>query len=212
MIKKTIIVIIVLSTIIAGYKLLEHASEDFVAYKPVIYLYPEQQQETEVKLDLKGQFFCTYPAYNDGWRVIAEPDGTLINLDDEKEYSYLFWEGGTDYPDWDLSRGFVVKGEDTRGFLQLKLAEMGLTPEEYNEFIVYWLPHMEKNQYNLIHFAGKEYDETARLEITPQPDSILRVFMVYKPLEEPVKIQEQRIKSFARKGFTVVEWGGTEMK
>ena len=51
-----------------------------------------------------------------------------------------------------MSAGFVVKGEDTAAFLQEKLAYLGLTPREYNECIVYWLPRLEGNPYNLISF------------------------------------------------------------
>jgi hypothetical protein len=89
---------------------------------------------------------------------------------------------------------------------------MGLTPKEYNEFIVYWLPQMQGNKYNLIHFEGEKYEEIAKLNITPKPDSLLRIFMVYKALDKPVKVEEQKVISFKREGFTVVEWGGTEIK
>lgn len=179
--------------------------------KPVIYLYPTKEQIVSIKLDLKGKFTCTYPEYKDGWTVKAKPDGTLTNLSDGREYSYLFWEG-TSSNNFDMSKGFVVKGQDTEEFLQEKLAYIGLTPKEYNEFIVYWLPIMQKNKYNLITFAGKEYDDSAKLEISPKPDSILRVMMVFKPLNNNTNIEPQELKPFVRKGFTVVEWGGTEVK
>lgn len=180
--------------------------------KPLIYLYPEEEQEISVRLIYDGQLTCTYPEYKEGWNVIAKPDGTLINLEDNMEYSYLFWEGITQRGFWDLSRGFVVKGDDTKDFLQYTLSEMGLTPKEYNEFIVYWLPHMQDNEYNLIHFSGDKYKDLAQLKITPKPDSILRVYMVFKPLNEYIEVQEQIFPKFEREGFTVVEWGGTELE
>ena len=71
---------------------------------------------------------------------------------------------------------------------------------------------MQGNKYNLITFQNEIYTEAAKLEITPKPDSILRVFMVYKPLEELMEIEEPNIETFHRKGFAVVEWGGTEVK
>ena len=40
----------------------------------------------------------------------------------------------------------------------------------------------------------------------------MRVFMAYKELEEPIEIEEPAIVPFERKGFTVVEWGGAEVK
>ena len=35
---------------------------------------------------------------------------------------------------------------------------------------------------------------------------------IFKPLNKSIKIEEQKLKPFLRKGFTVVEWGGTELK
>lgn len=179
--------------------------------KPVIYLYPTKEQIVEVKLDFKGDLTCTYPTYKDGWKVKAQPNGILTNLTDGREYSYLYWEG-TSHNEYDMSKGFVVKGSDTEKFLQEKLAYIGLTPREYNEFIVYWLPIMQKNKYNLITFAGKEYENIAELEISPKPDSILRVMMLFKPLNKYREVELQELKPFVREGFTVVEWGGTELK
>ena len=184
---------------------------DMKSEKPVIYLYPEQAQEVYVQLELDGEFTCTYPEYDNGWKVKAYPDGTLRDQVTGKEYNYLFWEG-TSETEYDLSRGFVVEGKDTAGFLEEKLAYLGLNEKERNEFIVYWLPRMEDNKYNLITFQGKAYTEHAKLKISPEPDSILRVFMVYKPLDKAIDIPEQELEPFEREGFTVIEWGGAEME
>ena len=67
---------------------------------------------------------------------------------------------------------------------------------------------MQNNPYNLITFQNEVYTDNARLEITPEPDSVLRVFMAYKPLKEAVSIEEQTLEPFKREGFTVIEWGG----
>lgn len=181
------------------------------AKKPVIYLYPQQTMKVDVQLDYDGELICTYPQYQNGWSVIAQSDGTLKDVKTGKEYSYLFWEGVSDV-EYDLSKGYVVKGEDTAEFLQVKLAEIGLTPREYNEFIVYWLPMMQNNPYNLITFQGDVYTNSAVLDIQPEPDSVLRVFMAYKALKKSIEIEEPQITPFKRKGFAAVEWGGTEVK
>ena len=180
------------------------------AAKPVIYLYPKETSQIEVKLEFDGELSCTYPNYQDGWNVLAQPDGTLKDLNTGRQYSYLFWEGRTNKK-WDIKEGFVVARKDTAEFLQDKLSYLGLTPKEYNEFIVYWLPRMQENKYNLIHFAGEEYENLAKLSIDPQPDSILRVFMVYKALDKPMDIKKQELEPFERAGFTAIEWGGTEL-
>ena len=184
--------------------------EEVCDEKPVIYLYPEKEMEVKVQLDYDGKLVCTYPEYDNGWDVVAQPDGTLCDYSG-KTYSYLFWEGNADAT-YDFSKGFVVKGAETAEFLEEKLSEIGLNPKETNEFIVYWLPRMQENKYNLITFQTKAYTDVAKLHITPEPDSILRVFMAYKELEEPIEIEEPAIAPFERKGFTVVEWGGAEVK
>ena len=84
--------------------------------------------------------------------------------------------------------------------------------DEMNEFIVYWLPLMEHNEYNLISFQSEKYTDSAKLNITPAPDSMLRVFMTYSPLEKAVDIEPQEFATFERSGFTVVEWGGIRLK
>jgi Bacterial SH3 domain. len=177
--------------------------------KPVIYLYPQEPTDVNVNVDFdNGRFTCTYPEYNNGWNVKAYPDGKVINKADGFEYSYLYWEGELNVK-YDTSKGFVVADKDTAKFLREKLATLGLTPREYNEFIVYWLPLMQGNNYNLITFQEEAYTNAAKLTVTPKPDSVIRVYMVYKPLEKPISIPEQVLKTPKRNGFTVVEWGGT---
>lgn len=175
--------------------------------KPVIYLYPEEEMQVSVKLNYNGQFTTTYPTYEDGWTVIAEPDGTLTDVDTGREYYCLFWEGISE-AEYDLSTGFVVPGDETEEFLEEALATLGLTEREANEFIIYWLPQMEGNAYNLISFQGEEYCNNAQMEITPAPDSVIRVFMAWQGLDEPIEVEQQVLQSFERNGFTVVEWGG----
>ncbi|MEG2851747.1 MAG: hypothetical protein RR879_02705, partial [Hydrogenoanaerobacterium sp.] len=80
------------------------------------------------------------------------------------------------------------------------------------DFISYWVPRLKDAPYNLITFAGEQYEQLAPLTVTPAPDSILRVHMVYKPINVPANLIEQKLKPFTRKGFTVVEWGGTRAR
>ena len=179
--------------------------------KPVIYLYPESPTECSVKLTPNDSFTCTYPDYGRGWQnFTAHPDGTLI-FPDAKEYYCLYWEGML-AAEWDFSTGFCVKGSDTAAFLEWALAAQGLTPREANEFIIYWLPLMQNNHYNVIAFQTDAYTNSAVLEVTPAPDSLLRVFMTYYPSDEAVEIPPQELKAPQRRGFTVVEWGGSQVK
>ena len=178
--------------------------------KPVIYLYPQEETEVSVKLDYDGSLTCTYPAYEDGWHVTAAPDGTLTDAAGQT-YNYLYWEG-LRQNDYDFSQGFCVKGEDTAVFLETALDALGLTRREANEFIVYWLPLMEENPYNLIAFQEDAHTESAVLTVDPAPDTTIRIFMAWKGLEKAIEIQPQELSAPTRTGFTLVEWGGTELK
>ena len=181
------------------------------SFKPVIYLYPEDEKEVTVKLGKKENLTCTYPKYKDGWKVLAKPSGDLIELETGKELYSLYWEGKNNVKH-DLTEGFIVEGENAASFLEEKLEILGLNSREKQEFIIYWLPELEANKLNYIRFETKEQiDEDMPLEITPVPDTIIRIMMVVKKINRPLDVKEQVLTSVERKGFTVVEWGGTRI-
>lgn len=176
--------------------------------KPVIYLYPEEKTEVSVKVDFvgEGEITVSYPEYGSGWNVTAMPDGTLYDADGN-EYYCLYWEGSGKAA-LDMSKGFCVSGKDTAAFLREKLMGIGLTAREANEFIIYWLPLMQGNEYNIISLHTEEYSAAVPMTVSPAPDSVIRVFMTYAPSDKYVDIPAQQLPSYERSGFTVVEWGG----
>ncbi len=183
--------------------------EEPVDMKPVLYLYPQEETEITVKLDYDGELTVSYPLYKDGWKVTASPEGTLSY--NGQTYNYLYWEGTSD-TEYDFSRGFCIKKEDTASFLEDSLSQLGLNRREANEFIIFWLPILMENEYSLISFQSDAYTSHSRLDISPKPDTLIRVFMACRPLNEPVEIESQELSSPIRKGFTAVEWGGTIIK
>lgn len=180
------------------------------AEKPVLYLYPEEETRVSVTLDFDGELTAAYPAYGEGWTVDASPDGTLTDPATGRQYYCLFWEGVSD-TEYDFSTGFCIAGENTAAFLEEALAQLGLTEKEANEFIIYWLPRMEHNPYNLISFRREAYTDSAALTIDPAPDTLIRVFMAWRGLEEPVEVEPQSLAAPERTGFIAVEWGGAEV-
>ncbi|MBP9828137.1 hypothetical protein KBC55_03190 [Patescibacteria group bacterium] len=177
--------------------------------KPVIYLYPEQTTDVSVQLDPQGGFTVTEPAYNTGWNVVAEPSGQLVNKADGLTYPYLFWEGrGGLYSE--PEKFWVVAKADVEGFLVEKLGAFGFNAQEIADFNEFWLPRMEAAPWYKIGFHGTNVmDQIAPMNVSPAPDSILRVLMDYSELQEPVaENAPSQIPSFKRNGFTVTEWGG----
>lgn len=184
------------------------------AYEPVIYLYPPKQEKVNVGLSYPAGLSKSVPAYDEGsgWSVIARPDGTLTDIASGKDFPYLLWEGKPAPFNFDMTKGVVVAGSQTKTFFEKQLPAIGLNKKETDAFIAYWLPKLQGNRYNLIHFAGTGYTDYAKLTVTPRPESLLRVFMAFEPLENPVKVSPQSFPPFHRTGFTVVEWGGTELQ
>lgn len=181
--------------------------------KPMVYLYPTKDNtEVSVKLSNPEKLTTSYPKYIDGWNVLAQKDGSLTDLNTGRELYGLYWEGAN-YPAKQTDVGFVVRGEDSVEFLEEKLAELGLTGREAEEFIVYWLPKLEANRYNYIRFDTNEtLNEYMGLDVSPKPDTVIRVLMNFKGLEAPINVAQQKIETPVRDGFTVVEWGGSEIK
>ena len=192
--------------------------------KPIIYIYPEQETDLQITLGNPNSITNSYPDYfaNNGWQVKAFPNGDLIDLNTDKKLYSLYWEGRGNKLDTSMKEGFCVKGEDSAKFLEEKLSQLGLNYKEAEEFIVYWLPKLEKNNYNYIRFATTEecnyymplniqsINEDGTLK-EAKVDNLIRVLMIYKPLIHKIDVNEQKIKTPSREGFTIVEWGGSKI-
>ena len=180
--------------------------------KPIIYLYPTEDTEVSVKLLKDENLTCSYPKYKEEWNVLAQSNGNLKDLATDRQLYSLYYESKSDIQFNIENEGFVVKSEDTVTFLEEKLAVLGLTDKEAEEFIIYWLPKLETNKYNYIRFATlDEINENMPLQINPNPDTIIRVLMTFKGLENPINVQEQQLETPDRTGFVAVEWGGIDM-
>ena len=177
--------------------------------KPIIYLYPKEPTNVKIHFNLKKTTFTTvYPKFTseNEWNVHASPNGD-IKIGDKK-YPYLFWEAES-YINQDLSKGFIVKDEDAESFLEEKLKLIGLNEKESCDFITFWLPQIIKNKLSLLSFQTEEFLRNFEEKIEPKPDSVLRVFLSIKKIEKKCDLEEQQLTKVERKGFTVVEWGGS---
>ncbi|KKQ39182.1 MAG: hypothetical protein US58_C0039G0001, partial [Candidatus Magasanikbacteria bacterium GW2011_GWA2_37_8] len=176
--------------------------------KPVIYLYPTKTTNVKVQVEL-SKWSVSEPAYNNGWEVVAEPNGKLTEVKSGNVYPYLFWEGQGVGSVADNRDGFVVKREEVSKFLREKLLMLGLNEKESADFREFWESHMTKAPYYFVTFYGTNAMNTiAPLKINPKPDTVIRILMDYKPLLKPIVVKEQSLRSVPRTGFTVIEWGG----
>ena len=176
--------------------------------KPVLYLYPKSDNtKVEISFEKPELLTTTYPKYKSSWKVTADKNGDLKDSDG-KYYYGLYWEE-SGYVQVDFKEGFYVTDENAIDFLEKKLSQIGLNDRERNEFIMYWLPILEKNKKNLVYFeltsSRQNYN---RLIINPKPDSLLRVAIHVKKVNNKTDIKEEKLPKFKRNGFTAVEWGG----
>jgi len=188
----------------AGFK-------DFMAEKPVLYLYPEDTTKVNVQVKLNNhKMIFDYPSYRNGWEVTATPSGDLYD-EANKQYYCLFWETEGPAIAENLDEGFVIHKSEAITFLEDKLTHLGLNARESNEFIIYWLPKLQQSEYSAVYFAFEEYEKIAKLNISPRPDQVIRVMMLFESLDAPIELEEQILPEKPKRfGFTAVEWGGSQ--
>ena len=95
------------------------------------------------------------------------------------------------------------------------MAYIGLNENEINDFIVYWLPEMNKFENCFVHFRiNDDIDGSSVLKTKPVADTVIRVFMEFSGTNDFAagsQLPEQILPQFTRRGFTLVEWGGSEI-
>ena len=195
---------------LADYNIQKEYSLHLVLKKPVIYLYPEKPMDVSVNINItEGNFTVVYPQFNEGnnsWKVRANPNRDIeIN---NRKYPYLFYECDS-YFDQDIKEGFIVEDKNAVNFLEEKLKFLGLNDKETTDFITFWLPALLKNKLSLCSFQSKAFFDHIPMNVSPKPDTLIRIFLTIKKIDAPVEIKEQKLENYERKGFTVVEWRGS---
>ncbi|KAL1754049.1 hypothetical protein FB107DRAFT_263797, partial [Schizophyllum commune] len=117
-------------------------------------------------------------------------------------------------------------------YLDKALAALGLHVEARTSFITYWLPDMLKHTHVALRFLDQvAYAHAAPLDVSPEPDVVTRVFMLFCGVKETelgewegaqakaadsidmwrevvgVNLEETLDESL----FRVIEWGGMEV-
>ena len=176
--------------------------------KPVLYLYPRKTTKVTIAFEHPEYLETTYPKFTGKWEVKAHSNGDLYDSNGAYYYA-LYWDEKQVHS-VDFSTGYYVDKDNAISFLEQKLSYIGLSRREANEFIMYWLPVLEKNEKSLVYFELTEERESYnKLNISPKPDSLLRLVIHIKKVDQKINIPKQNLTKFQRKGFVAVEWGGT---
>jgi hypothetical protein len=176
--------------------------------EPLIYLYPAAPQSISVQVGSRMQIVGAIPPLSgNSWQVQATPDGVLSV--GGGRFESLFWEWKW-VPLAPPESGFVVQRENLEAFFESVLPELGLNEREAREFRQYWVGRMQAHPYYLVAFLDREtIDAIAPLEISPAPDTTIRVLMDFVALDAPLALPGPKLPPRpVRRGFVAVEWGG----
>jgi hypothetical protein len=173
--------------------------------KPVVYLYPTQK--TQVQVSVGATFHHSIPASTGTWSVVAQPNGVITK--DGQTFPYLYWSGQGKgvYPT--ITTGVVVPRDQVQTVLRQQLSQLGFTEQEAADFLDFWAQRMPTTPYTRLTWLGnKEMDALAPMSITPKPDVVIRRFLDFEGLQQPVSLTPQQLTAIPRHGFTAMEWGG----
>ncbi len=176
-----------------------------MVYKPNIYLYPTEAMDVAVSLSfpMGGQVVTSIPEYGNGWQVHVDTNGLIDN-----SYTYLFYE--STQPDvWQKQQGWVIEQGLLEEFFEEKMAAYGFNAQEIADFVNYWIPRLDNDNYYAIYPQTQSIiEEVIQLQLSEEPGQLLRLFFViegeYDQQDTPA---EPRIDSFLREGYVVTEWG-----
>ncbi|KAG1888813.1 hypothetical protein F4604DRAFT_1950600 [Suillus subluteus] len=170
------------------------------------------------------------------WNVHTHQDGSLTERNSGLDVSYLFWEAETNvqaFPRSPASKpqpvdtfnpissslndmdSIVIPVDKVTVYLDKLLKVLGLHTEARTSFITYWLPSILKHEYIALRFVPQAaYESAASLHISPQPDVVTRIFMLFKEKDVAWWVDVVGVDP-ARAGdatlFRVLEWGGMEV-
>ncbi len=180
-------------------------------YKPVIYFYSERPIAVTATITTDELLTHSEPGSNvfspATWTFLALPNSVLVSHG--KQYPYLFYETSYFGKRFSLNEGWSVERSELIPLLNEKLPLLGLSKTETNAFVEYWSTRLpESKYYSICVIDRKEIDEKIKLDVNPTPDSVIRVFLAFKPTQSNEVLKLPRITPSARNGFAVVEWGG----
>ena len=77
---------------ILGYRAVDEIVNEPICYKPMIYIYPENEMEVTVELGNKKAIICSYPEYIEKWNILAKPNGDLTYISTGRNLYALYYE------------------------------------------------------------------------------------------------------------------------
>ena len=189
--------------------------------KPALYFYPKEETELLVKVTPNGRITESIPLHgNQGWKVMVQPDGTIVNLAsdmiDSTIYPYLYYEAAVKNVEVPKDKGWIKTSDQLLVFFADVLPKLGLNNQEAKDFIEYWIPKLqsEGNRWFITLINEQEVNRTEPVEFSVQPDNFLRIRFYFENIDNKIFTRPIHFEiinqnsEISREGFTVIDWGG----
>lgn len=197
--------------------------------KPVFRIYAKKSLDFCAKvtsLRSHDKLDWVYPACNNGessqeigvWTGKTMENGSM-NIG-QREYRSVFWDAHTKFNEEELKSfdedSVTVNRNDYEKFLEHMLYEQGMNVgEEMAEFLTYWVPQMRRFPACQIKFDRTFIDSRFSFEVKPSPDTIVRIYMIWRGLSEETPTSIPSMKNIIRPSRDVsifaLEWGGSQL-
>ncbi len=198
---------------------------EFMVKKPVIYCYSDQTTKFDFQLIPKGELTFAYPSLNSNqtWQIKLE-NNVLSDQKSLQNYPYLFWESQQKNINFELASikqskdeicGSIISKANIVSYLDSTLTALGFNFREKTDFITFWAPQMQEDNYYLIQFVqNSQCEKFSQYKINPTPDHLNRIYMLFagnNQLDFPFEVVPQQLNPLERNGFYFVDWGGIEI-
>ena len=184
-----------------------------IADKPNLYLYPEHDTFTRVRLELdrRQQVVASIPEYKPrGWRGIAHTDGTWTELGRRVRDPFLFYEvslAGWQSRSLQRDAGWCIPfgGLPAVHAMADILADYGFNARERDDFVDAWIHDLPPSESYAV-YPQIEVDDYAGLQIQPMLP-VERLWLVVDDGAGCAPRQVPEVLPFDRSGAHGVAWG-----
>jgi hypothetical protein len=166
---------------------------------PNVYLYPEEPTMVRVSVESPRSITQSDPPYDQGWEVLAEPDGRLTGPFGERDF--LFYELISPLSRLQRTEGFCVEGPLALVSMEALMEEAGFLPDEIADFSAFWDAEFQSASVLTIY----PQVDLPGLRIRPRPDHLLRLWFAVR--QGCQVVDEPEIPRVERTGFHAAEWG-----
>lgn len=173
---------------------------------PNIYVYPKVPTAVRVRVGEKEKLMASEPPYPaQGWRVVAEPDGSLHGFPGSRlrgTWDYLFYERTVVPEQFQHESGWCVDGQTAQASIEDAMLDLGFSPPEIGDFADYWDANFPSADVITVY---PQLSHLPRLDIQPAPDRTLRAWFVVE--DGCARVDAPVWEAFDRTGYVATEWG-----